>query len=107
MKTAATVKADQSSDRPARRRISVGEVGKRIYLDGQKYELIRIEDYQNRFSEMTKVYVWRSTCAEPGCEQSFETTMPAGYPPENRRCPEHHQPRKTVRRKLKRAQRSV
>lgn len=70
-------------------------IGSAIALDAQRYELIAHGWFESEHTSCPAM-VWRSVCAEPGCEQSFTTKSLECHWPGTRRCERHRKAGKRV-----------
>lgn len=79
-------------------------IGTRVYIDDQCFELLRLTDGRDPEFPGTLFALWRTTCAESGCEVSFRASSRIGGKPPVRRCREHRKPGKLItgRRKIQR-----
>ena len=57
-------------------------------LDGQRFEVIRTENYISKSGMPSAMIVWRGCCAECGCAFEVSTRLNAKLSI-NRRCDEH------------------
>jgi hypothetical protein len=69
------------------------KVGKVREYDGQRYECIGFERYERRRDgAMSKLALWRSSCAQCRAPFVFKTPKSIKRFEPNRRCPKHRQP---------------
>lgn len=68
--------------------------GMTLMLDGQRYVVDRTIPYTRRDGRSSSMIVWKTHC--PECAREFEITTGLVCQSINRRCPEHHAPRKPV-----------
>jgi len=78
-------------------------IGTAVYLDDQRFELLRLTDVQRRDLPMVTFALWLTTCPEPGCGVTFRVASRLGGKLPSRRCREHRKPGKLVtgRRKIR------
>lgn len=72
-------------------------IGTILFYKGQPFELTRVEDYTRQDGSPSNLLVWKADCPECGVE--FETKSGRLVNLSSRRCPEHRQAGKRVRRK--------
>lgn len=63
-------------------------VGTVLMVEGQRYELVGINDHVRQDGQPTRVLLWQTHC--PDCAAAFIATSPLKAKSINRRCPRHH-----------------
>lgn len=72
------------------------QIGARLAIDGQPYELIRIHEFKRKHDGSTgTLYDWKAPCAD--CGKEFITTSSPSGAMMTRRCREHRSAGKAAR----------
>lgn len=69
--------------------------GLAITINGQRFDLVDVEDYTSAAGNASQLLVWHAECST--CGQGFVTKSVTSRLPEGRRCDLHKSPGRRVR----------